>query len=387
MKKVIVLGCDGYIGWALSVSLVKAGHQVLGIDNCFRRDIVEGEMRSASAVRIASIRERTDTLQREGPFSYMHMDLSGKFANLELKTIFDYMQPDVIYHLGQMPSAPYSMIDMEHCLWTHQNNMTSTLHVLYAMKEACPNAHLIKIGSMGEYGTPSIPLPEGKCTVIVDGMSAEMPFPRDAGSWYHQTKVHDTHNIRLACKLWGLKCTDVMQGIVYGSRVEAMGDNATYKTRIDFDECFGTVIHRMVVQAVLEHPLTVYGKGTQKRSVLPLQDSVNCLILIGNSPPDGYREINQFHEYYTIGGLAELIRGSYLHVTGKTAEIQYIENPRVEASTHIYKPINKKLKTLGYSPSSDICPVVCNLVNDVLINKSNLTRYKNVIDPKIKWAR
>jgi len=196
--------------------------------------------------------------------------------------------PDAIVHLGEMPSAPYSMMDLDHCVFTTTNNLVSTLNILHAMKETCPNAHLLKLGTMGEYGTPNVDIPEGFFTIEYRGRRETLPFPRQAGSWYHQTKVHDSNNVMFACRVWGLRSTDIMQGVVFGTRTDEMGDDVRLRTRFDFDQCFGTALNRFCAQAVVGVPLSLYGRGRQRRGFLPLRDSMQCLtIALENPPIDG----------------------------------------------------------------------------------------------------
>ena len=188
-------------------------------------------------------------------------------------------EPDAIVHFAEQRSAPYSMIDRKHAIFTQVNNVVGTMNVLFAIRELRPQCHLIKLGTMGEYGTPDIDITEGFFEVEYRGRRDLMPFPRQAPSWYHWSKVHGSNNIMFACKIWGIRATDVMQGVVFGTRIEGMGDDPRLRTRLDFDQAFGTVINRFCCQAVIEHPLTPYGAGGQVRGFLPLGDSIRCLTL------------------------------------------------------------------------------------------------------------
>ena len=392
--RALILGMDGYIGWALTCSLKKDGHIVHGVDNLLRRRLVSLEG-SASAIEIKELPDRVDEINRMylgiNEVTYEQYDITEDYESL-CNTIRQF-NPDVIFHLAQMPSAPYSMRSRENCRWTMAHNIGGTLNILYAMNENCPSAHLVKIGTMGEYGTPNIPIPEGKCEVVVRGKTNMMHFPRAAASWYHQTKVHDTHNIRMACSQWGLKCTDIMQGIVYGNCVEGMrdcrrSDSLKLRTRMDFDQCFGTVIHRFIVQACIGMPLTVYGNGGQVRSILPLQDSVNCLTLAASNPPEQgeSREINQFHEYRSIRDLAYVVSVAVHELTGNTVHIQNIDNPRKEKEGHFYQPIMKVLPSWGYKNAERIEKVVRCLTIDVMDNADMLKQLKSAIYPTVRWS-
>lgn len=386
--RALVLGMDGYLGWSLTVELTAKGHEVMGVDCDLRRQLVKDEG-SISAIPILPIEERVDALNE------MYLKEVGCIpCNIAedydiLEQIIETYQPQVIFHLAQMPSAPWSMKDRYNCLYTHYNNLNGTINLLYAVKEKCPNAHIIKIGTMGEFGQPDVPIPEGRCDISIDGRTASLPFPRSAGSWYHQTKVHDTHNIRMACDQWGLRCTDIMQGIVYGTRVSGMAVNVpSLATRLDFDECFGTIINRFVVQSASGHPLTVYGQGTQIRSILPLQDSINCMMLLALNPPAQgiYREVNQFHEFMSLNVMAEIVYEAAYELSGKKPEIIHINNPRIEKEKHFYQPIAQELRKLGYRTSDCIEKVVRCMFIDTFENREVLKKYHSIMTPAISWT-
>ena len=382
----LILGIDGYLGWSLACTLAEAGWKLYGIDNGLRRELVRGE-NSISAIDIGSIQQRTKILRSvyNSEVDFMSMDIAKDYDLL--KSIIDDFQPNVIFHLAQIPSAPYSMKSNVECVFTHQNNMIGALNLVWAVHEAKSNAHIIKLGTMGEYGTPNLPIPEGSCKVSVGGFSETLPFPRSAGSWYHQTKVHDTHNFRMACNIWNLRCTDIMQGIVYGTKVEAMRSEFL-STRFDFDECFGTVINRFVVQAVCELPLTLYGAGTQIRSILPIQDSINCMKLLAENPAElgKYREVNQFCECMSLIDMAKVVVEAYEELTDKKACAINIINPRIEKEKHIYKPQARVLKNLGYVTSGNIGNIVRCMLIAILDQKSKLMDFQDVLTPTIAWT-
>ena len=385
--RALVLGIDGYLGWSLTCELVSKGHAVMGVDNHWRRELVRSEG-SISAIPIESLDNRTNVLNDVYKTDVGALPIDIAFEYDMLAEIISFFKPTVIFQLAQMPSAPWSMKTRQNCLKTHVNNMHGMLNLLFAVKEIDPSIHIVKIGTMGEYGQPNIPIPEGNSEITINGRTDSLPFPRAAGSWYHQTKVHDTHNIRMACSMWGLSCTDVMQGIVYGSRVGAMGTTPELATRLDFDECFGTIINRFVVQAAIKHPLTVYGMGTQVRSILPLQDSINCLMLLAKNPPKTgeYREVNQFHEYFSLNEMAEIVHEAYYELTGDKPEINHIRNPRTEKDKHFYAPEAKILNSLGYKNSECIQKTVrCMLIN-VLEYRTILENYKRVVTPTVTWT-
>lgn len=350
--KVMILGIDGYIGWALANHLILHDHSIIGIDNGSRRRRVK-EVGSQSLIPIETTPYRKSLLKSIGKdkvLDWIDMTL-GCHPFSYISAILREYKPDAIYHLAEQPSAPWSMIDVAHAEATQRENVLGTLQLLWAMRQECPEAHLIKIGTMGEYGTPNCDIPEGEiptdCLIgnqneIGDGTCpmAGLQFPRSPGSWYHLSKVHDTHNIIFACKTWGLLCTDVMQGVVYG----CMSD-----TRFDYDQYFGTVINRFCVQSLIGYPLTVYGKGGQQRGFLPLQDSITCLTIALENPPNvgEYRVFNQFGVIHSINHLASMIR----EITN--VSVDHIPNPRTETDEHYYNPENRRLIDLGYSPDMD----------------------------------
>lgn len=386
--RALVLGMDGYLGWSLTTELVSREHEVFGIDIGLRRKLVN-DQGSISAIQILSLEDRIDAINSiyNNAVGCFSCNIAEDYDNFS--EILRRYQPQVIFHLGQIPSAPWSMQSRDNCLFTHYNNLNGTINLLYAVKEKCPNAHIIKIGTMGEYGQPDVPIPEGCCDISVDGRTASLPFPRSAGSWYHQTKVHDTHNIRMACDQWGLRCTDIMQGIVYGTRVRAMAPHArSLATRLDFDECFGTIINRFVVQSISGHPMTIYGQGTQIRSILPLQDSINCMMLLALNPPAQgvYREVNQFHEFMSLNVMAEFVHDAYYELFGTKPEVVHINNPRKEKEKHFYQPIACELKKLGYKNSECIEKVVRCMLIDAFENREVLKKYRSIMNPSTSWT-
>jgi len=383
--RVLIVGIDGYLGWPLAQYLTNRNHIVGGIDAYYRRDQVE-ELGSQSAIPIAKSIERINAYKEHyGKDLYW---IEGDVINWDVTLkVFNEFKPDAIVHLGECPSAPYSMIDQAHATWVHKNNVLGSLNILYAMKEVTPKAHLVKLGTMGEYGTPNVDIPEGFFEVEYRGRKDYIPFPRQAGSWYHQTKVHDTNNTIFACKIWGLRSTDIMQGVVYGTRIDEMGTEDTrLNTRLDFDECFGTAINRFACQAVVSEPLTPFGKGSQKRGFLPLRDSMQCLTLTLENPPKAgeYRTFNQFEETYNVFELAKKVK-KVSDEMGLNAEIHRIENPRIEMEEHYYNPDHQHLLDLGYAPTHDMESELKLMLKDLIQNKKRIEKTKNVLIPQIRW--
>lgn len=382
--KVFIAGIDGYLGWPLAQYLTARGHKVGGIDRFLRRQWVD-EVGSQSALPVFSIEERLAAFkERYGEtLQFVEGDLLDYPT---LKRVLADFQPDAIVHLAEMPSAPYSMIDQQHAAFTQYNNVIGSLNVLWAMREVCPQAHLVKLGTMGEYGTPNVDIPEGFFEIEYRGRRDVLPFPRQANSFYHLTKVHDTHNTMFACKTWGLRSTDIMQGVVFGTQIDEMGDDPRLRSRLDFDQCFGTAINRFACQAVIGHPLTVYGGGTQKRGFLPMRDSMQCLTLTIENPPKlgEYRVFNQFEECYTIDELAEKVRQAGTDI-GLDVEIANYDNPRTEREEHYYNPDRQHLIDLGYQPTHDVVAEVRIMLRDLLPHRERIAAKSDILVPDIRW--
>ena len=382
--RVFIAGIDGYLGWPLAIHLSAHGHEVAGADLLLRREWV-AEVGGVSAQPISSPEERLRAFRER-----FGCELDFRIGDLTdydfVERIFAEFQPEAVVHLGQMPSAPYSMIDQAHCVWTQQNNIVNNLNLLWAIKEAAPDAHLVKLGTMGEYGTPNIDIPEGFFDIEFRGRRDRLPFPRQAGSWYHQSKVHDSHNTLFASKIWGLRATDIMQGVVFGTQIPEMVDDLRLRSRLDFDQCFGTAINRFCCQAVIGHPLTLYGIGGQTRGFLPLRDSVICMRLAVENPPQPgeYRVFNQFENAYSISELAGMVQEVGRDI-GLDVQIKRYENPRAELEEHYYNPDRQHLLDLGYQPTPDIKSVMKRMMQDLLCNKGRIEAHAEALVPDIRW--
>ncbi len=382
--RIFIAGVDGYLGWALAQHLVARGHEVAGIDNYMRRDWV-AEMGSQSVTPILKMTDRLEAF-REVHGTNLQFQRGDLCDYDTVLNAFKHFQPDCIVHLAEMPSAPYSMIDVNHAVFTHQNNLVGTLNVLYAMREACPDAHLLKLGTMGEYGTPNVDIPEGFFEIEYRGRKDTLPFPRQPFSMYHLTKVHDSNNVMFACRNWGISSTDIMQGVVFGTRIEAMGDDERLLTRFDFDQAFGTAINRFCSQAVVGLPITPYGKGGQRRGFLPLCDSIQCFTLALENPPEKgeYRVFNQFEETYQIFELANKVK-TVATGLGIDAEIVHLENPRHESEQHYFKPDHQKLFDLGYQPTRDMEAEIEVTLKDLMRYRDRIEARKESLFPDIRW--
>ena len=382
--RVFIAGVDGYLGWSLALHLTARGHQIAGADCYHRRDWV-AEMGSQSATPIARMTERLQAFRER--FGTNLQFIRGDITDYNFVwNFFRGFKPETIVHLAEMPSAPYSMIDVHHCAFTHTNNLLGTINILHAMRDVCPTAHLVKLGTMGEYGTPNCDIPEGFFEIEYRGRKDILPFPKQANSWYHQTKVHDSNNIMMACRIWGLRSTDIMQAVVFGTRIDEMAADERLVTRFDYDQCFGTAVNRYCAQAVVGMPLTPYGRGHQKRGFLPLRDSIQCITLTIEKPPQKgeYRVINQFEKVYDLNELALKVQ-KVASGMGLTVEVRNVENPRMELEDHYYNPDRQKLVDLGYTPTHDIETEMEIILKDLMKYKHRIEARAHALTPDIRW--
>ena len=384
--KVLIAGIDGYTGWPLALHLLSRGHEVAGIDNFVTRRRVR-EVGSWSATPIPNFARRQEIVRRATgrSISFHRVDVTRYEP---VRAVIEKEQPDAIVHLAEQRSAPYSMIDVHHAVETQVQNLSGTLHFLYAIEEEVPQCHFVKMGTMGEFGPPNIDIPEGFFEVDFYGRKdSHLPFPRQAGSWYHWSKVFDSGGVMFASRVWGLRATDVMQGVVYGVLTPEITEDALL-TRFDFDDVWGTALNRFVVEAILGLPITPYGKGNQSRGFIALEDSMQSLRLaIENPPAPGeYRVFNQFDEAYTVNGLAEIVRRT-AEEFGLHAEIQHPPDPRVEAEDHYYRPIHDRLYQLGYHRTRELGDVVRELFRVLLKFRARLEKRRHVVMPVVQWRR
>jgi UDP-sulfoquinovose synthase len=380
--KVLITGVDGYSGWPLALHLLERGHDVAGIDNFVTRQRV-AEVDSWSATPISDMSERVKALKAGGKeLRFYEGDLCDYAV---VQRVIRKEKPDAVVHLGEQRSAPYSMIDVHHAVATQCQNLSSTLHILYAMKDIVPKSHLVKMGTMGEYGTPNTDIPEGFFEVEFRGRKDTLPFPRMASSWYHWSKVFDTGDVMLANKLWGLASTDVMQGVIYGTRTPEI-QHDWQLTRFDFDEVWGTALNRFCVQAVLGLPLTPYGKGGQKRGFIALEDSMQSLRLAVENPaaPGEYRVLNQFDEAYSVTELAELVVKA-AKKQGLEARIENTYNPRVEKEEHYYHPLHDNLLKLGYRHLRTLEESLDVMLADLQKHRARLETKRAVVLPRMDF--
>ena len=348
--RILILGGDGYLGWPTAMRFSQRGHDVHVVDNYLRRRAHAEAGTDSLTPILADLPTRVDAWR----------DVTGRAIGVTegdltdpavAEDVIGGFSPDAIVHYGELPSAPYSMKDRDHAVFTQTNNVVGTLNVLWAMRDLAPECHLVKLGTMGEYGTPDIDIEEGYIEIHHNGRSDTLPFPKLPGSFYHLSKVHDSHNIHFACRVWGLRATDLNQGVVYGIETDETILDPRLATRFDYDDVFGTALNRFCLQAVIGHPLTVYGKGGQTRGYLNIVDTLQCVELAVLNPADRgeMRVYNQFTEQFSVSELAEHVRTAGSEV-GLEVAVEHLENPRVEKEQHHYRAAHTKLLDLGLKP-------------------------------------
>lgn len=382
--KILILGGDGYLGWPTAMYFSKKGHEVAVVDN-FNKRKWELEMGIEPLIPVKTLHERV-RLWRELSGKDIQMfvgDLTQvRFVNKVLETF----QPDAIVHYGEQPSAPFSMSGNVQAVETQVNNVVGTLNVLFAMKKHCPDAHLVKLGTMGEYGTPNIDIEEGYLTVDHKGRQDTFLFPKTPGSFYHLSKVHDSHNIHFACRMWGLRATDLNQGVVYGVDTEETKLHPGLATSFHYDAVFGTALNRFCVQAVAGMPITPYGSGNQQRGFLNILDTLQCVeIAVMNPAAKGeMRVYNQFTEAFSINELAEQVKLA-AEKKGIAAHVMNIENPRKEMENHYYNPVHTKLLELGLKPHLLSDTLIEGMIGKIVEHKDKIN--KQTLMPTVLWEQ
>jgi UDP-sulfoquinovose synthase len=377
--RILILGGDGYLGWPTALHLSESGHEVGIVDNFVRRQY-DHELGAQSLVPIEPLTVRLRAWREvsgRDVKAYVGDLTDAEFTHRTLARF----RPDAVVHFAEQRSAPYSMIDRAHAVYTQQNNIVGTLNLLYAIAEVDPDIHLVKLGTMGEYGTPNIDIEEGWLTVTHNGRTDRVLYPKRPGSFYHLSKVHDSHNIEFACRVWGLRATDLNQGVVYGQQTDETARDDRLATRFDYDAVFGTVLNRFIVLAALGEPLTVYGDGGQTRGLIDIRDTAQCIRLAAENPPERgeFRVFNQMTESMSVLEIAKLVAD--LHPNEVTVE--HLDNPRVEAETHYYNVRYTGLMELGLEP---------HLLSETLLTSlyGIADRYKHRADldalrPTVRW--
>jgi UDP-sulfoquinovose synthase len=380
--KVLVLGGDGYCGWPTALHLSDVGHEVMIVDNFVRRQI-DHELGVQSLTPVFPLSERLEAWNGAG----------GAEIGLEVGDLLDWEflsgviqrhRPDAVVHFAEQRAAPYSMIDRRHAVYTQHNNVIGNLNLLFALRDHAPECHLVKLGTMGEYGTPNIDIEEGYIEIEHNGRKDLLPYPKQPGSFYHLSKVHDSHNIHFCCKIWGLKATDLNQGIVYGTVTPQTEREPRLINRFDYDDVFGTVLNRFCAQAASGHPLTVYGSGGQVRGMLDIRDTVRCIELAIENPAEAgeFRVFNQFTEEFSVSQLAELVA----YTAGKLGievRIDNLPNPRVEAEEHYYNAKGTKLLDLGLKPHYLGDSLLDSLLNVAIEYRDRVDT--RAVNPQVNW--
>ncbi len=380
--RILILGGDGYLGWPQSLYLSRKGHEVAIFDNLARRafDLEHG---FNSLLPIETLHERVKVWHALTGDSIQTFIGDAQDYDV-LASAFQTFQPEAVVHFAEQRSAPYSMIDRKHAVFTQVNNVVGTLNVLYAIKEFAPQCHLIKLGTMGEYGTPNIDIEEGFIEIHHKGRSDVLPYPKQPNSFYHLSKVHDSHNIVFCCKIWGIRATDLNQGVVYGVETDETSLDSRLATRFDYDQIYGTALNRFCVQAAAGYPLTVYGTGNQTRGYINIKDTIRCIELAAESAPapGEYRVFNQITEQFSLVELAELVVG-HSKTLGKTADVTYLHNPRVEQEQHYYHAVHTKLLDLGLEPHLLSETVLESLMKLALHYRERID--EQLIAPTVNW--
>lgn len=382
--RIIVAGGDGFCGWPTSLYLSKQGHEVTIVDNLVRRAIDE-ELNSNSLTPIASLEERVAKWKEltGNEIKVYEGDLNDyDFLSL----VFKEVNPEAFVHFAEQRSAPYSMIDREHAVYTQSNNVLGNINVLYAIKEFAPDCHLIKLGTMGEYGTPNIEIEEGWLEVEHKGRKDRVLFPKKPGSFYHLTKVHDTNNIEFTCRIWGIRATDLNQGVVYGVNTKETAMDPVLHNRFDYDGIYGTVINRFAVQAAKNLPISVYGKGGQTRGFINIEDTVRCIELAALNPADRgeLRVYNQITESFSVEDLARMVEKVAKERFDITADVQHVENPRVEQEEHYFSAVYTALKELGLQPHLLTDEVLADVIQLALDNHERVIESNVMNSPSWK---
>ena len=382
--RVLVAGGDGFCGWPTALYLSAHGHEVFIADNLSRRSWDE-ELGTESLTRISDLETRVGRWE----------EMTGREIGVAVGDLTDErfvyetiagFEPEAFVHFAEQRSAPYSMVDRSHAVFTQVNNVVGTLNLLFAIGELVPDCHLIKLGTMGEYGTPNIDIEEGYITVEYKGRTDTLPYPKQPGSFYHLSKVHDSHNIMFACRTWALRATDLNQGVVYNVETEETVSDPLLTNRYDYDGIFGTALNRFCAQAASGHQITVYGEGGQTRGFIDIRDTVRCIELAANNPAERgeFRVFNQFTEQWSVLELARLVE-KVAYSLDLEPKLARLENPRVEKEAHYYNAANTRLMDLGLKP---------HLLNEETVERLLLTAMENrdhihpeTFAPQVNWRR
>ena len=377
--KIMILGADGYLGWPTSVDLASKNHDLLLIDNFTKKKLLDKYNR-LPLVKNKPINKRISSLKNK-KVKFKNIDCSNYS---KLSKIFKEFMPEAVIHYAELPSAPYSMFGHKEGWQTLQNNLQSTFNLINCIKDFKKDCHVIKLGTMGEYGTPNINIEEGWLNVSHKKRSQKFLYPRQASSLYHTSKIMDTDLLWFYVRLYGLRVTDLMQGPVYGMKAGKKIEDESLYPEFTYDDLFGTVLNRFIVQGVVGIPLTVYGTGEQIRGYINLIDTVKCInIALKNPAKRGSLEIyNQFTEQFSVNELALKVKEA-LKKININVKIKKIKNPRIESEKHYYNANNSKMKKLGLKPSLLTDDVIIDIAMFIKKHMKNID--KKIILPKTSW--
>lgn len=383
--RILILGGDGYLGWPTAMHFSARGHDVGVLDNMIKRQW-EAEVGAEPLFPIPTLARRISRWKTETGKNIDSFVVDMAENPRGLYNAIEQFQPDTVVHYAEQPSAPFSMMNRAACVETQVNNIVGTLNLGHAMMSICPNAHLIKLGTMGEYGTPNIDIEEGWLEITHNGRSDRVLFPKRPGSFYHLSKVHDSQNLEFMSRVWGLRVTDLNQGVVYGVETEETGISGDLRTSFHYDAVFGTVLNRFVTMAAIGHPLTVYGQGGQTRGYLNIRDTLRCVELAAQHPAGQgeFRVFNQFTETFTVSDLAERVVRIAKQL-GLAISCENLPNPRVEAGQHRYKAANSALLSLGLKPNLLTDDMIAGMIQTVARSHDSVDRAS--LKPTITWRQ
>jgi UDP-sulfoquinovose synthase len=378
----MVLGGDGYLGWPTAMHFSARGDEVCVVDNFAKRQW-EMEEGVEPLLQIPPLHRRAKRWS----------EVSGRTIAVEVgdlcnhRFVYNLIQryrPETIIHYGEQPSAPYSMQSRTTAVYSQVNNIVGTMNILFALKRHVPEAHLVKLGTMGEYGTPNVDIEEGWLDLEHNGRKDRVLFPKRPGSFYHLSKVHDSANIEFACRIWGFRSTDLNQGVVYGIETEQTLLHPELRTSFHYDGVFGTVLNRFLVQAAVGRPLSVYGKGGQTRGFLDIRDTIACVALAADNPAGRgeFRVFNQFTEQFSVRQLAEMVQGAGRRA-GLDVKVENQPNPRVELEEHYYNAKHTALLDLGLKPHLLTSDALDRMLATVRANCGSVD--PDSFAPKISW--
>jgi UDP-sulfoquinovose synthase len=382
--RVLIAGGDGFCGWPTALHLSAQGHKIFVADNLSRRRWDE-ELGTESLTRISNLKDRV-ARWKESSGCGIRLAIGDLTDECFVYEILDDFKPEAVVHFAEQRSAPYSMIDRSHAVFTQMNNVVGTLNLLFAIGEIVPNCHLIKLGTMGEYGTPNIDIEEGYITIEYKGRTDTLPYPKQPSSYYHLSKVHDSHNIMFACRAWGLRATDLNQGVVYNVQTEETSSDPVLTNRYDYDGVFGTALNRFCAQAASSNPITVYGEGGQTRGFIDIRDTVRCIELAADNParPGEFRVFNQFTEQWSVLELARLVE-KVAYTLDLEPKVAHLKNPRVEKEAHYYSAANTQLIDLGLKPHLLDEETVEQLLLVAMENRERI--HSETFVPQVNWRR